>query len=55
VREESQNTMFRMIENMHNQVVTEIMVERKERESTEETLIKLLEETCSRVEGGLSQ
>jgi hypothetical protein len=28
-------------------------LERREREGTEETLLKLLEETCSRVESGL--
>ena len=53
VREDSQNAMYRMIEDMHGKITQEIQNERKERENTEEGLLKLLEETCSRVETGL--
>ena len=53
MREDSQNTMYRMIEDMHGKITQEIQNERKERENTEEGLLKLLEETCSRVETGL--
>ena len=53
MREDSQNTMYRMIGDMHGKITQEIQNERKERENTEEGLLKLLEETCSRVETGL--
>ena len=53
VREDSQNAMYRMIEDMHSKITQEIQSERRERENTEEGLLKLLEETCSRVENGL--
>ncbi len=45
--------MYRMIEDMHGKITHEIANERKERESTEEGLLKLLEETCARVESGI--
>jgi hypothetical protein len=50
LREETQTTMFRMIEDIHGKVIYELQKEVKEREETEENLLKLLEETCLRVE-----
>lgn len=42
--------MFRMIEEIHNKVMYELSREVRERKETEENLLKLLEETCIRVE-----
>jgi hypothetical protein len=53
VREETENTMLRMLEDMAGRLQAEIAAERRDREGTEEVLLKLLEETCSRVELGL--
>ena len=53
VREETQNTLFRMIEDMENNLVREIDNERREREENEESFMNLLEETCSRIERGI--
>ena len=53
VREETQNTLFRMIEDMESNLVREIDNERKEREENEESFMSLLEETCNRIERGL--
>ena len=50
VREETQNKIFRMIEETHNRLQYEIQSERKERESTTEALLKLLEDACSKVD-----
>lgn len=50
LREESQHTMFRMIEEIHNKVMYDLQREVRERKETEENLLKLLEETCIRVE-----
>ena len=50
VREETQTTMFRMIEDIHGKVMYELQKEVKERQDNEENLLKLLEETCQRVE-----
>ena len=38
---------------MQDRLLQELVTERNERESTEETLLKLLEETCQRVESSL--
>ena len=54
VREETQNTLFRMIEDMETNLVREIENERREREENEESFMSLLEETCNRIERGLS-
>ncbi len=54
VREETENTMLKMLEDMCTRLQAEIQNERSDREATEETLLKLLEETCSRVEMGLN-
>jgi hypothetical protein len=53
VREETENVLLKMLEDMCNRMQGEINQERRDREQTEETLLKLLEETCSRVEIGL--
>jgi hypothetical protein len=42
--------MFRMIEDIHSKVMYELQKEVKDRQETEENLLKLLEETCLRVE-----
>jgi hypothetical protein len=42
--------MFRMIEEIHNKVQYDLQREVRERKETEENLLKLLEETCIRVE-----
>mmetsp|Transcript_3570 Transcript_3570/g.10413 ORF Transcript_3570/g.10413 Transcript_3570/m.10413 type:complete len:281 (+) Transcript_3570:190-1032(+) len=42
-----------MLEDLVSKLRTEIVAERNDREAMEETLLKLIEETCSRVEGGL--
>ena len=46
VREETQTTMFRMIEDIHGKVMHELQKEVKERQENEENLLRLLEETC---------
>ena len=50
MREETQNTLFRMIEDMENNLGREIEQEKKEREENEESFMNLLEETCNRIE-----
>ena len=42
--------MFRMIEEIHNKVLYDLQREVKEKKENEENLLKLLEETCLRVE-----
>jgi hypothetical protein len=42
-----------MLDDMHERLVQELVNERNERENTEEILLKLLEETCQRVESSL--
>ena len=46
--------MFRMIEDIHAKVQMDIAREKREREDAEENLLRLLEETCNRVESSLS-
>ena len=53
-REETHGLFERAIEDIKNRVKGEIIKERKEREATEELLIKLLEETCNKVEVALN-
>ena len=50
VREETQNTLFRMIEDMEANLTREIENERRERSENQESFVTLLEETCSRIE-----
>lgn len=54
VREETQNTLFRMIEDMENNLNKELENERREREENEESFMNLLENTCSRIERNLT-
>ena len=53
MREETNHALHSMLDDMQKKLFAEISSEKKERQKTEETLIKLLEETCSRVESGL--
>ena len=53
-REESHLTYEKNVEEMKIRIKQEITKERKEREATEELLIKLLEDTCRRVELALN-
>ena len=46
--------MFRMIEDIHGKVMYELSREVKERQDTEENLLRLLEETCIRVEKSIT-
>lgn len=39
-----------MIEEIHGKLTTELNTEKKERETTNDSLIKLLEDTCSRID-----
>lgn len=50
VREETQNTLFKMIEDMENNLNKEIGRERREREENHDSFVALLEETCNRIE-----
>lgn len=50
VREETQNTLFRMIEDMESNLLKEIDNEKREREENEESFMNLLEDTCNRIE-----
>jgi hypothetical protein len=50
VREETQNTLFRMIEDMESNLSREIEIEKRDREENEETFIGLIETTCARIE-----
>jgi len=54
VREETQNTLFKMIEDMEINLARELEVEKKERDENQEGFMNLLEETCTRVESNLS-
>ena len=53
VREETQNTLFRMIEDMESNLSREIDNERREREENEESFMNLLEDTCAKIERSL--
>ena len=52
-REDSENSLIRVLEDMCQKMQHEVQLERKDRESTEEIFLKLLEETCDRVQSGL--
>ena len=41
--------MLRMMEEMVTRLQTELAAEKRDREATEETLLRLLEETCAKV------
>lgn len=51
--EESVTSMIKMLGDMQERLVREVDNERQERQTTEETLLKLLEESCMRVENTL--
>ena len=49
------NLYAKMLEDLQGRIRQEIVKEKRERETTEDTLIRLLEETCVRVETGLGK
>ncbi|EGR31411.1 hypothetical protein IMG5_110270 [Ichthyophthirius multifiliis] len=51
-KEETQSKMYRMIEDIHEKIQEELQTERQQRESTTDSLIKLLEETCQKIDKG---
>jgi len=53
VREETENVMFRMLEDLDSRLQNEMNVERQTREHSEEQMLRLLEETCARIENNL--
>ncbi|CAG9334362.1 unnamed protein product [Blepharisma stoltei] len=55
IREELNGVFSKMVENFQEKVKEEINKERQDREKSIETLLKLLEDTCNRVEGVFSQ
>lgn len=50
VREETQSKIFRMIEETHGRLQQDIILERRERQSTVEALLKLLEDACIKID-----
>eukprot|EP00708_Paratrimastix_pyriformis_P004795 GAFH01003726.1.p1 GENE.GAFH01003726.1~~GAFH01003726.1.p1 ORF type:complete len:268 (-),score=98.60 GAFH01003726.1:92-871(-) len=54
-RGEAIGALYQKIDEMGAQMSAATQTERRDREATEETLLKLLEETCNRVESGLSR
>lgn len=54
MREETQGKIFRMIEEIYTKLQSELTIERRERESTTESLLHLLEETCNKIDRNLS-
>ena len=50
VREEMENTLMKMLDDMFGKLRWKIDEEKKTRESTEEAILKILEDTLSRVE-----
>ena len=50
VREETQNTLMKMIEDMENNLKRDLDQERRERDENHESFVNLLEETCQRIE-----
>jgi len=53
VREETENMMFRMLEDINARLQNDISNERNTRERSEEQMLRLLEETCGRIESSL--
>lgn len=45
-----QTKIFRMIEEIHGKLSNELTSEKKEREATNDSLVKLLEDTCARID-----
>ena len=52
-REETENSIYQMIQDMETTLMQEIAEERYERERSEEGFMNLLEETCARIEKNL--
>jgi len=52
-RIEHHNAMYKMLDDIYEGLKTEIITEKKQRELTEESILKLLEETTKRVEHSL--
>ena len=50
VREETQNTLIRLVEELECNLGKEIQVETDERVENEESFMELLEQTCARIE-----
>lgn len=50
VREETQNTLARLIDELECNLGKEIQAETDERVENEESFMELLEQTCSRIE-----
>ena len=48
-REENEQAMFDMLRDIVERIKRELENERKERENAEETLMSLLEDTCSKL------
>jgi len=44
-----------MLEDISNKLNNDISNERRDREFVEETLVKLIEETCSKIESSISR
>lgn len=55
VREETQGTLARLIEELETNLSREIQAETDERVENEESFIQLLETTCARVESNMLQ
>lgn len=53
VREETQNTLVRLIEEMERNLTRDIQQETDERAQNEESFIDLMEQTCARIERNL--
>ena len=53
MREETQGTLVRLIEELETNLSREIQSETEERVENEESFIQLLEQTCSRVESNM--
>ena len=50
VREETQNTLARLIDELEGNLGKEIQAETDERVENEESFMELLEQTCARIE-----
>ena len=54
VREETQSTLIRLIEEMERNLTRDIQQEQDERQHNEENFMDLMEQTCARIERNLS-
>ena len=55
VREETQNTLIRLIDEMEKKLQKEIVKEQDDRMENEAQFMDLLERTCMRIESGIPQ